>query len=169
MKDHEGMTPLFYAASIGYLKGVESLLRKTTKCCVYNERDAYGFYPIHIASWKGHIKVVEKFLHEYPDMIELLTAKGQNILHVAAKYGKAKVVAYMLKGNDFQMLINEKDKDGNTPLHLASKGSHPRVVSILTWDKRVSLKSLNNDGKTALDIAVDNSGNNPSFRKVCDH
>ena len=171
VKDHEGMTPLSYAASIGYLKGVESFLRKTTKCCVYNERDAYGFYPIHIASWKGHIKVVEKFLHEYPDMIELLTAKGQNILHVAAKYGKAKVVAYMLKRHDLkvEMLINNEDQNGNTPLHLAAMKGHPMVVSILTWDKRVDLKALNKAGKRALDIALHDSGRNPSFREVCEH
>ena len=48
----------------------------------------------------------------------------------------------MLKRDELEMLINEKDNYGNTPLQLASKERHPKVVSILTWDKRVSLKSL---------------------------
>ena len=90
-------------------------------------------------------------------MSELLNGKGQNILHVAAQSGKAKVVAYLLKRNDLKLLINEKDKKGNTPLHLASKKRHPKVVSNLTWDKRVSLNLLNNEGKTAFDIALNYS------------
>ena len=116
-------------------------------------------------------KVVEKFLHEYPDMIELLTDEDQNILHVAAMYGKAKMVAYMLKRHDLkvEMLINNKDKNGNTPLHLAAMRRHPMVVSMLTWDKRVDLKALNKEGKRALDIALNYSGKNPSFREVCEH
>ena len=97
MKDNKGMTPLFYAASIGYLKGVESLLRKTTKCSVY-EGNAGGYCPIHIASWEGHIKVVEKLLHDYPDMIELRTDDdlGYYPIHIASWKGHIKLVEKFL-------------------------------------------------------------------------
>ncbi|KAF3946607.1 hypothetical protein CMV_027146 [Castanea mollissima] len=138
-KDDKGTTPLFYAASIGYLDGVEILLKQPTKCFAY-ERDTDGYYPVHIASKKGHIQVIEKFLDKYPDMIELLNEEGQNILHVAA--------------------IRKME---TRPLHLATMKGHPKVVSILTWDKRVDLKSLNEEGKTALDIAVNDTGEDPSF------
>ena len=104
-------------------------------------------------------------------MIELLTVEGRNILHVAAMNGKAKMVAYMLNRHDLkvEMLINNKDRNGNTPLHLAAKGKHPMVVSMLTWDKRVDLKALNKEGKKALDIALNCRRKNPSLREVCEH
>ena len=103
-------------------------------------------------------------------MIELLTVEGRNILHVAAMNGKAKMVAYMLNRHDLkvEMLINNKDRNGNTPLHLAAKGKHPMVVSMLTWDKRVDLKALNKDGKRALDNAMKYSGESPSIREECE-
>ncbi|XP_075665021.1 protein ACCELERATED CELL DEATH 6-like [Castanea sativa] len=98
-------------------------------------------------------------------MIELLKEEGQNILHVAAMFGKVKVVTYMLKRHDLnvEMLINNKDQNGNTPLHLATMKGHPRVVWHLTWDKRVDLKALNKEGNRALDIALNGSGEDPSF------
>ncbi|GMY16366.1 protein ACCELERATED CELL DEATH 6-like [Fagus crenata] len=163
-RDNEGMSPLSYAASIGYLNGVRYLLTKLTD--YKYERDRNGFFPIHTASSKGHIEVIQEFLQQCPDSIELLNYQGQNILHVAAMSGKAKVVSSMLEMPELEMLINEKDGDGNTSLHLASKGSHPKAVSILTWDKRVDLNLLNKGGRTALDIATGNySGTIPPFPK----
>ena len=158
------MTPLSYASSIGYCDGVGYLFGESPDCAYKSDED--GFFPIHIASKKGHVKVVEFFLRQYPDMSELLERKGRNILHVAARSGKAKMVAFMLKRNDLEMLINGKDKKGNTPLHLASKKKHPMVVSILTWDKRVNLRSLN-ILMTAFDIAFEFE-DIFSFREVCD-
>ncbi|XP_023915811.2 protein ACCELERATED CELL DEATH 6 [Quercus suber] len=162
-RDSKGMTPLSYAAYIGYLEGVRYLLNKFADY-IY-ESDRNGFFPIHTASRRGHIKIVQEFIQRCPDSVELLNHQDRNILHVAAMSGKAKVVDYMLKMPELEMLINEKDKDGNTSLHLASEGRHPKVVSILTWDKRVDLKLLNEEGKTALDIAGKYSGKVPSFRE----
>ena len=103
-------------------------------------------------------------------MIEFLTKEDQNILHVAAMNGKAKMVAYMLKMHDLkvEMLVNNEDKNGNTPLHLATTKGHLDIVSVLARDKRVRLKSLNKDGKRALDNAMKYSGESPSIREECE-
>ncbi|KAJ0016920.1 hypothetical protein Pint_11790 [Pistacia integerrima] len=51
------------------------------------------------------------------------------------------------------MLINQRDKDGNTPLHLAVINWHPKIVSALTWDERVDMTLVNNARMTAFDAA----------------
>lgn len=166
--DEEGRTPLSLAAYIGYLDGARYLLDKSTDETYQRgspQRSSYGFFPIHAASMMGHIKIVQEFLQHCPDSRELLDKQGQNILHAAAKCGKAKLVSYMLKTRDLEMLINERDLEGNTPLHLATLNWHPKVVSILTWDKRVDLKPVNDDGHTAIDVAEKYMGTKPPFRK----
>lgn len=150
-RDEEGRTPLHYAASIGHLKGVHYLLGKYALGAV--ERDNSGFFPIHMASIKGHVDVIRELLRHCPDPRELLSDNGQNILHVAAINGKYEVVSCILKTPELGKLINEKDKVGNTPLHLATMHWHPMIVSALTGDKRVDLKLVNNEGLTAFDAA----------------
>lgn len=150
-RDEEGRTPLHYAASIGHLKGVHYLLGKYALGAV--ERDNSGFFPIHMASIKGHVDVIRELLRHCPDPRELLSDNGQNILHVAAINGKYEVVSCILKTPELGKLINEKDKVGNTPLHLATMHWHPMIVSALTGDERVDLKLVNNEGLTAFDAA----------------
>ncbi|KAA8550160.1 hypothetical protein F0562_001824 [Nyssa sinensis] len=130
--DENGRTPLSYAASIGYLDGICCILDlKAFTECTYN-RDRDGFYPIHMASRNGHINVIQEFLRRCQDSRELLNPKGQNILHVTAENGRANAVSYMLKISEVENLIYERDKDGNTALHLASRCGYPKIVSILT-------------------------------------
>lgn len=150
VKDEKGRTPLNYAASTGYLEGVSFFLDK----CPSDQEDTSGFLPIHSASSKGYDKIVEELLRHFPASKELPNSDGQNILHLAAKFGKHALVNYFLReGNGFQMLINQQDKEGNTPLHLATIYQHPRVVKYFTWQKKTNLMVLNNEGMTALDIA----------------
>ena len=151
-KDKHGRTPLHYAASIGYLEGVQTLLGQSN--FDRYQRDDEGFLPIHVASMRGYVDIVKELLQVSFDSIELLSKHGENILHVAAKYGKDNVVDFVLKKKGLENLINEKDKEGNTPLHLATMYAHAKVVNYLTWDKRVDVNLVNNEGQTAFDIAV---------------
>lgn len=163
-QDEEGRTPLHCAVFMGYVEGVRYLLGKNASTAT--ERDKDGFFPIHMASAKGHVHLIQELLQHWPNVREMQNNKGQNILHVAATSGKLNVVNYILKTPELQSLVNDKDKDGNTPLHLATLHWHPKLVSALTWDKKVDLRLLNNDGLTALDIAECYIENSSTFRQV---
>ncbi|KAI8005580.1 Protein ACCELERATED CELL DEATH 6 [Camellia lanceoleosa] len=161
--DEEGRTPLHLAASLGYLEEAQYLLGRQSSGAV--ARDNNGLFPIHLASIKGHVDVVQALLQYWPDSRELLNCHGQNILHVAAKCGGHNMVSYILQTPELEKLINMRDKHGNTPLHLATMDWHPKIVSTLTWDERVDLKLVNNEGMTALDSAEYQMERMPSFRK----
>ena len=51
------------------------------------------------------------------------------------------------------MYVDERDNDGNTPLHLAARYGHTKCVLILLEDGKADMSIVNYDGKTALDLA----------------
>ncbi|CAN6817153.1 unnamed protein product [Brassica oleracea] len=160
----EGRTCLSFGASIGYYEGVYYLLDKSIDSVYVSDDD--GSFPIHMAAKYGHVKILKAILKRCPDALELLDIDGQNILHVAAKNGKAEVIKFILrcyKDKNKEKLINEEDVNGNTPLHLATKNWHPKVVSMLTWDNRVDLETLNYNGLTAIDVAEGNMDSSYTF------
>ncbi|XP_054806636.1 uncharacterized protein LOC129309213 isoform X2 [Prosopis cineraria] len=159
LKNEKGWLPLHCAAMLGYLKGVSFLAKKCPPCIM--ERDNNGFLPIHWACFNGHVKVVQELLQKWHwDPIEVLDDNGQNLLHHACQGGSYEVVRYFLKHPKFKIMIYQKDNNGDTPLHLATKMSRPKIVHALTWDNRVDLSLLNHNSLTALDIAEQKQGNN---------
>ncbi|KAK4420891.1 protein ACCELERATED CELL DEATH 6 [Sesamum alatum] len=163
LRDAEGRNPLHYAASLGYLEEVRYLLDKCSPSAT--QRDNSGSFPIHLASIYGSVDIISLLLQDCPCPEELLDRKGLNILHLAARNGRYNIVRYILSNPALEKLINMKDRNGNTPLHLATKEWHPRIVSALTWDKRVDVKIVNDDGMTALDVAEYYMKYNSQFRQ----
>ncbi|XP_021744389.1 protein ACCELERATED CELL DEATH 6-like [Chenopodium quinoa] len=155
--EDDGQSPLSYAAFKGHIEGVQYLLNKFPKFAY--ECDKEASFPIHKAACSGNVEVIQK-LHMTKN---LLNKKGQSILHLAAKYGKSKLVLYLIKMPELARLINLKDEDGNTPLHLATRGLHPRAVYILTRENRCNTKLQNKKGLTALDIFEVHVDSFPTF------
>jgi hypothetical protein len=77
--------------------------------------------------------------------MDFLNEKGQNILHVAAESGQMKLVEELLGNRDLEALINEKDYNGNTPLHLAAMCGRTEIMQALVSDKRVDKRIVNNE------------------------
>ncbi|XP_039161006.1 protein ACCELERATED CELL DEATH 6 [Eucalyptus grandis] len=152
MRDEKWGTPLHAAAaSVENGDAIDLLLEK----CPYlaHQTDKNGSYPIHIACEAGNYSGMGR---------DKNNKKGQNILHVAAEAGAEAGVGgavYKLqeKGESdiIEKLVNSKDVDGNTPLHLASMHNHYKVISSLTGVKGIDLQARNNNGLTALDVAVE--------------
>ncbi|KAG5119004.1 hypothetical protein JHK82_033424 [Glycine max] len=161
LRDEDGGTPLHYAAYIGYGQGFHILLENSSKNSyeIVLEANKKGHLPIHLAGKRGHVEVVQNFLQRDWNInpFVLLNQKGQNILHVAAKNGRSDVVRCLMKNWKIdQSTINQKDCDGNTPLHLASKNLFPKVLYFITQDRRTNMNLLNNNGLTARDIVNNN-------------
>ncbi|XP_039155979.1 protein ACCELERATED CELL DEATH 6-like [Eucalyptus grandis] len=146
--------PLHLAASENYVDGVELLVDKFNMSSF--EPNEQGYLPIHVACKMGHLETIKVLRQHWQDWLEpnelLIYDEEQNILHVAAKYGRASVVKYILGDPKLEKLINAKDKYGNTPLHVATEQWQPNVMLSLTRDNRVNLGLVNHNNSTALDI-----------------
>ncbi|XP_010644401.1 ankyrin repeat-containing protein BDA1-like [Vitis vinifera] len=153
-KDSYGRTPLHYAvASSGFLVWIVCghLLKRDSSIALL--QDHYQATPAHLVAECGRRKALITILNACPHSVELLNQQRQNILHVAAQNGSVIVVKCILSLGEADDLINEPDKDGNTPLHLAAMNFHSSVVRCLALTRKVDIKAINNDGKTALDVA----------------
>ncbi|KAG5233376.1 ankyrin repeat, PH and SEC7 domain containing protein [Salix suchowensis] len=157
LTDEELGNSLHYASSIGFLKGVQFLLDKFLDGAYEINREEN--YPIHIACKNDSVGVVKEYLDRFPYPEEFLNKKGQNILHVAAKYGNDRVVSYILRQEDrlVKSLLNEMDEDGNTPLHLAACYGRPNSSFLLVRDNRVGRFIVNNRNWTPFDLAEQES------------
>ena len=83
--------------------------------------------------------------------------EGTTILHLAVQCAEPPVVeqilAYAKATPKVSIDINARDRDGNTPLHLASILGRPSTVRLLLDQSGVNDSILNYQGKSPLDLA----------------
>ncbi|KAG5545522.1 hypothetical protein RHGRI_017876 [Rhododendron griersonianum] len=86
---------------------------------MYNKRiEDSGKTALHIATAVGKVKVLKLILSKCPECWEAIDYTRRNILHIAAYMERRWMIKFIFKMSWLSQLINQKDNEGNTPLHL---------------------------------------------------
>ncbi|XP_027153995.1 ankyrin repeat-containing protein At5g02620-like [Coffea eugenioides] len=116
--DKFGWTALHYAAKFDHQEIARLLLSADRSTAYVAAKNDDSKTALHIAVIHGHVVLVQEILSHCPDCWVQITGKSRNILHLAVKHEKREVLEFVLQSSWASELINEKDNEGNTPLHL---------------------------------------------------
>ncbi|XP_071217949.1 transient receptor potential cation channel subfamily A member 1a isoform X2 [Salvelinus alpinus] len=115
-------------------KGLKNLPPEVLQCSNVREllgaEDYEGCTPLHYACRLGIPESVTNML----GLIVSLDQKSKqkkSALHYAAEYGRINTCHRLLEWMTCTRLLNEGDERGMTPLHLASRGGHIKVLELL--------------------------------------
>ncbi|KAJ6869417.1 ankyrin repeat-containing protein BDA1-like [Populus alba x Populus x berolinensis] len=159
--NQEGFSPTHIAAANGHVEIVKELMKVDIKLCRL-EGGRQKMTPLHYAAIKGRAEVISAMLSDCPDCIVDETVRKENALHLAVKNNRfeaIKILGDWIKDMNKEYLLNMKDEQGNTVLHLASWKKQREVLEMLLGSGTVSSGSLevnaiNNSGLTALDMVL---------------
>ncbi|XP_019858946.1 PREDICTED: ankyrin-1-like [Amphimedon queenslandica] len=173
---NDGRTPFLIAVYFNQLEVIKYLISK--KCNLSATNDA-GSGAVHISVKKGHLNVLKYLIDNNYCNPNATEHQDRTPLHVAVSANEYEILEYLLSKSIPSMsvvwlreikldsphdiynnphnavLINEQDKDGNTPLHYACV-IHQNMVSLLL---KASLSNnnlliTNKKGQTPLHLAA---------------
>ncbi|KAL7925902.1 Oxysterol-binding domain-containing protein [Trichoderma austrokoningii] len=75
------------------------------------------------------------------------------ILHLAMQCAEFPVIEYVLSDGLGSLDVNARDKDGNTPLHVAAMHGRTQAVKLLLEQKEINDAIANSQGKLPIDLA----------------
>ena len=96
-----------------------------------------GDTAIHLASWKGHTRVLEALLQNGANL-DAVNLNGESALHEAGKYGQDACCKLLMKRGASLSCLNN---DNHTPADLAQQNSHMATASLLAPDPQSVSKS----------------------------
>ncbi|XP_058809025.1 serine/threonine-protein phosphatase 6 regulatory ankyrin repeat subunit A-like [Phymastichus coffea] len=158
--DNRGFGVLHYlASSPNNATACASLLQLLLKLgCDVNAKSQHGRTPLYVAVCTGH-NVCFDLLIERGANIRCRDVKfDMTILHVAAKYAKHYVLKRLMrilnKGDPCEKdaMINAKQKDGRTALHLATRHKLTFILNVLLRNG-ADVKAIDSYGRTVLHYA----------------
>ncbi|XP_050229460.1 ankyrin repeat-containing protein BDA1-like [Mercurialis annua] len=149
--NQDGLTPMHLAMQEGHIQTVIGLMRIDSE--LVRIRGKKRITPLHFAAEKGEIELLAKFLRCCPLSIEDLTFHCQTALHVAVKHKQLEAFQFLfgwLYRREKEEILNWRDTDGNTVLHIAVLVNEPQVVDLLINNVDKDIRNINNE--TAEDI-----------------
>jgi len=118
--NQDGFSPLHIASANGDIEIVKELLKVDRNLCLLKGKNRR--IPLHYAVIKGRKHVIKELLVASPNSAAEVTARGETCHHLAVKnhqFEGFKLLLDNLKEFNMYDLLNKKDIQGNTVLHLA--------------------------------------------------
>ncbi|KAJ1442405.1 Ankyrin repeat [Sesbania bispinosa] len=158
--NHQGFSPIHVAMQ----KGQKSMVLRFVDINkdLVRVKGREGLTPLHLASQIGEVDLLANFLTACPESIEDVTVRGETALHIAVKnqqYEALEVLVRWLKKTHHrsamqieQTILNWKDEEGNTILHISALMNDSQALLLLI-NTDIDLNTKNLKNSTALDIA----------------
>uniref|UniRef100_A0A1J3E439 Ankyrin repeat-containing protein n=1 Tax=Noccaea caerulescens TaxID=107243 RepID=A0A1J3E439_NOCCA len=162
----DGLTPLHLAVDHGHFWLVLEVVKVDPSLVRLKGRE--GTTPLLLAVSNKKIDLISEFFLVCPESIVDANVNGENALHIALKNEDQReglTVLKVLMGwilrlcqNDAERIetrvINRRDKDGNTALHLAAHENNPKAMKLMLKSSKINVNIEDKNGLTVLDIAV---------------
>ncbi|MBA0600458.1 hypothetical protein Gorai_006645, partial [Gossypium raimondii] len=153
--NHQGLSPIHLAVEKGNQEMALRLIE--TDNDLVRVRGKNGVTPLHYICEVGtHDGLLDTFLKTCPDSIRDVTTPNCTALHIATENNRLdalQVLTRTLRKKDYCWeVVNRKDKNGNTALHIAARNYQPEMVKVLL-NCRANKHATNQHGLTALDVA----------------
>ncbi|KAK8664865.1 hypothetical protein V6N13_084638 [Hibiscus sabdariffa] len=151
----QGLTPLHLAVKRGHKEMVLSFLEIDKDLA--RVRGKNGETPLHFISKVGDPNgLLDRFLEICPECIGYVTIKNRTALHTAVENNRLDVfrglIRTLTKKDCCREVVNRKDEDGNTALHIAAIHNQPEMLKLLL-NCKADKHATNQAGSTALDVA----------------
>jgi ankyrin repeat protein len=122
--------------------------------------------PLHIVCSRGLVNFLKfKILAELGIPLDTQNRQARTILHNLADSGadlngqKAQILGYLRKNHDLSELLNVRDFEGRTALHIAIKNADKQVFDFLMRFRELNFNAVDNNGDTPLHYAAKNLNN----------
>ncbi|XVF57858.1 hypothetical protein PTKIN_Ptkin07bG0016300 [Pterospermum kingtungense] len=161
-RDKRGSTVLHAAAGRGQVEVVKNLVASYD---IIDTVDDEGNTALHIAAYRGQAAVVEALILASPSLISVRNKAGETFLHLAVSGFQTpafrrvdrqiNLMKRLVVAKSFNMedIINAKNNDGRTALHMAIIGNvHTDLVQLLMSAPSINLNIRDANGMTPLDL-----------------
>ena len=136
--DPNGYSPIHLALQEGHTQMVHRLLQVDGDLVRVKAKE--GMTLLHYAAKTEHLDLLVEFLSVCPHSIEDVTIQNKTALHIALKHNKLEAFQLLVgwlrqnrsKNSMFweRKVLNWKDEDGNTVLHVAISENQPQACSL---------------------------------------
>ncbi|KAL5717751.1 hypothetical protein ACHQM5_010719 [Ranunculus cassubicifolius] len=161
-RDAQGSTILHAASGRGQVEVVKDLVASFD---IITCTDSQGNTALHVAAYRGHLSVVETLIVASPPSTTMTNNVGDTFLHMAVAGFRTsgfrrldrqiELMKELLCGKivNMQEVVNVRNNDGRTALHMAVIGNiHSNLVELLMTVPSIDLNIRDIDGMTPLDL-----------------